>query len=94
MYYELTKEQYKKYEKEFKKTYVGKMSFIKCMAILGITVFFLAIILFFPYVEGSNEALMLELSCYIIVSACLVCEALLGLNYKNELKDYIQSQKK
>ena len=94
MYYELTKEQYKKHEKAFRKTYVGKMSYLKCMALLGIAIFFLAMILFVPYVESSNESLVVELSCYIIVSACVVCEAMMGLNYKNELKEYIQSQKK
>ncbi len=94
MYYELTKEQYKKKEKEFRKTYVGKTSYLKCMALLGISVFFLAIILFIPSIEGNETSMVLELACYIIISACLVCEAMMGLNYKSELKDYILSQKK
>ncbi|MBP5678710.1 MAG: hypothetical protein J6X28_02650 [Bacilli bacterium] len=93
MYYQLTKEQYKKYGTEFRKTYVGKNYFITCMLLGAIAVIMLIIMLLLPNID-PNATEITDLTYFVVVSALLICEANIGLQYKRELKDFIQSKEK
>ena len=94
MYFNLTKEQHKKYEKEFRKTYVGKKMFI---------VYIITLVMFTLTTFG-----VLSLNCFTntkeilerVVPICFLALVFLVLVvyyeklYYYELKDYIKYKKK
>ena len=95
MYYNLTKEKYKKYEGEFKKTYIGNRKYIKKM--ISLAVFMLFVIDLFigiisiNFCEEVNNLVpdmngLFSLAGIIITGICTV---IVSIDYENSLKDYI-----
>lgn len=94
MYYDLTKEQYKKYEKKFKKTYVGKEYFQAYLtSAIGTLIFaFVA-----GFVYGYTEVVTLNDMAYlfgftVIAIGCGLECVLWHTQYRKELKNYILSK--
>ena len=100
MYYKLNKEQYKKNEGEFKKTYVGNRKYIKKM--ISFVAFMLFIIdLFIGMIsinlgENANDLIpdmngLFSLAGIIITGICTV---IVSVDYEKSLKDYIMCKSK
>lgn len=99
MYYKLNKEEYKKYEGEFKKTYVGNRKYMKRMISFAVFMLFALDILiglisinlgenvndFIPNMNG-----LFSLAGIIITGICTV---IVSIDYENSLKDYINYKK-
>lgn len=94
MYYELTKEQLKKYEKNFRKTYIGKQYFLSYFITALIALFFLIDILVSTFFDGGN-IVDLESLCYLFIMLSFIIGTILAkLTYDKEFKEYILSQNK
>lgn len=93
MYYNLTKEKYKKYEAEFKKTYVGSQCY-KSMVSLYFGFIFLLLLIMFDYFLDSIDKVKFVLDVFsicdfIILFIVGIASFFQYLEYKREVKDYI-----
>lgn len=96
MYYDLTKEQYKKYEKKFKKTYVGKEYFQAYLtSAIGTLVFAFITGFMYGYIEEVtlNDMSILFAFVFIAIGCGIEC-VLWHIQYRKELKNYILSDNK
>ena len=94
-YYDLTKEQYKKFEKEFKKLYVSKQytNAQLVSGIIGCILWGLAGgIIGYNSIEAIQVGLN-EIALFFIGGSCLLESFLLQIEYKKELKNYIIEKK-
>ena len=93
MYYNLTKEKYKKYEGEFKKTYVGSQCYKSMISLyFGFIFMFLLIILdyFLDSLDKVKFALDVFSICdFIVLFIVGIASFFQYLEYKREVKDYI-----
>ena len=96
MYFDLTKKQFKEYEKKFRKTYIGKKIFTEYVLVTVFACLVCLPILFLDLFSNSfttNEIRLIISTCFIglmLFFGDLYYEKL----YYLELKDYIKSQKK
>ena len=93
MYYNLTKEKYKKYEAEFKKTYVGSQCY-KSMVSLYFGFIFLLLLIMFDYFLDSIDKVKFALDVFsicdfIVLFIVGIASFFQYLEYKREVKDYI-----
>ncbi len=93
MYYNLTKEKYKNYEAEFKKTYVGSQCY-KSMVSLFFGFIFLLLLIMFDYFLDSIDKVKFVLDVFsicdfIILFIVGIASFFQYLEYKREVKDYI-----
>lgn len=96
MYYKLTKEQYKKYEADYKKTYVGSQCY-KSMISLYFGFIFLVFIAMFDCFLDSIDKVEFSLNVFnicdfIIIFIVGIASFFQYLEYKREVKDYIISK--
>ena len=98
MYYKLTKEQYKKYESEFKKTYVGCTLFKKWL--ISYIVFLVFVFeIFFSFIIDyiDNSPLVIDaMDIFYLVGILIIgiVTSLYRLEYRKEVKDYITNSNK
>lgn len=86
-YYDLTKEEYKKFEKEFNTTYVGKQIFN-----YRFTGWLIGLISYVPvlYTSIKTDLISLYDLIYLFIgSICLLLSVLVHIYYRKELKKYI-----
>lgn len=96
MYYDLTETEYKKYEKEFKKTYIGKQYNITRLSTKTIGC---VLCLICGFILGYNsietfKVTLNEFLLFFLGSFCLLLDFLCDLEYKKELKNYIIEKNK
>ena len=98
VYYNLTKEEYKKKEADFKKTYMGNRKYMK--KLISFIVFLLFIIdLLIGFISANfseettslviNMNLLFSLSGFILIGICTV---MVNVDYENSLKEYVNSK--
>ena len=94
MYYDLTKKEYTKYEKEFKKTYIGRKYFLSYLiSYIFASFFFLGInvwILLDPNIISTSE--IGQLACILVMVSFLIGGTVIWTHYMGELKGYIISK--
>ena len=93
VYYNLTKEKYKKYEAGFKKTYVGSQCY-KSMVSLYFGFIFLLLLIMFDYFLDSIDKVKFALDVFsicdfIVLFIVGIASFFQYLEYKREVKDYI-----
>jgi len=95
MYYKLKKEEYLEYEQKFKQTYVGKQIFSARLtqAIIG-TLFWG--ISGFSIGYNSTESFQISFNNFVFLfigGLLLIASVLWHIEYRRELKDYINKEK-
>ena len=96
MYYDLTKKEYNKYEKEFKKTHVGRKYYLSYLiSYIFAPFFFLGInvwILLDPRIVATGE--VGQLACILVMVSFLIGGTVIWTHYMEELKGYIMYKTK
>lgn len=96
MYYELTKEKYKEYNRKFKKTYVGKGYYLGYLLFYIVAIFLLAEIQIMPIVDSTYITTSIELTdlcILLLVPTLFIGGVMIELQYRKELKEYIKNEK-
>ena len=99
MYYKVTKEQYKKHEGDFKKTYVGNRKYMKKMT--SFVAFMLFIIdVFIGIISinlgGNANDLIPDLNGLLSLAGIIItgiCTVIVSFDYENNLREYINCKK-
>jgi len=93
VYYDLTKQEYKKHESEFKKKYIGKTLFTRWLASYIVFIVFVFEIVFGLILDYINNIpIKLDMvDIFYIVGILLIgiITVLYQIEYRKELKDYI-----
>lgn len=96
MYYNLTKKEYKEFEKKFNKTYIGRQLYIGVITslIFGCILFAIA-----GYDMGYRsveyfEITLLDIALFMVGGFSLIENALKQSEYRRELKQYILEKNK
>lgn len=94
MYYKLTKKQFKKYEKEFKKTYIGKRYYYSYLVSYIIApIFFLGMMIWL--ILNPTEVYSMDitqLTFVLVMVSFLIGGTIIWIHYMKELKGYIMSK--
>lgn len=98
MYYNLTKEEYRKKEFKFKKTYVGNRKYMqKMISFIVFLLFLIDLLINFITANISEEItaltidmnLLFSLTGFILIGICTV---IFNIDYENSLKEYINNK--
>lgn len=95
-YYDLTKEEYKKFEKQFKKTYIGQQFFNVRLGqtIIGCILWGLAGGIIGYYSVEELTVTLPEFTLLFVGGICLLASVLWHIQYRKELKKYIIEKNK
>lgn len=97
VYYDLTKEEYKKKECDFKKTYVGKYMFTKWLISYIVFLVFIVEILFSVitvYIDNVQYKLdIIDIFYLVAILLIGIITVLYQIEYRKELKDFINIKK-
>lgn len=96
MYYDLTKAEYQKFEKQFKKTYIGQQFFY---ARLGVTILGCILWGIAGGIVGYNsvetfQVRLGDFTLFFIGGLCLLESVLWHIEYRKELEKYIIEKNK
>lgn len=91
MYYTLTKKQFNKYEREFRKTYIGKKYYRSYLVSYIISpLFFLGMMLWTILNPNASDYMdMTRLTYVLVMVSFLIGGTIIWIHYMRELKGYI-----
>lgn len=98
MYYDLTKEEYKKYSKKFRKTYVGKRRLMDKIVYSILSVYFL-LVFGIDYIIADIKEIDYKITyenilLLIIIVLFTSLEVISKILYDKELKEFINTKRK
>lgn len=95
MYYNLSKQKFNKYEKEFRKTYVGRIGYFSYLSNYLLSLLFLLGMNIWMFLKpGEIRNLdMCQLTYVFVMTAFIICGSIFWVFYMKELKEYIISKK-
>ena len=94
MYYELTRKEYKKYNKEFRNTCIGRNYRITYLSYYIVAIIMLIETFVSSICENSYTLELGDLAFILIMASFIICGTNIWLKYESELKEYILKQKK
>lgn len=91
MYYNLTKKQFRKYEKEFRKTYIGRKYYRSYLISYIVSpIFFLGMMLWLVLNPNNYYSMdMTSLTYVLVMVSFLIGGTIIWIHYMRELKGYI-----
>ena len=96
MYYNLTKKEYKEFEKKFNKTYIGRQLYIGVITslIFGCILFAIAGYDIGYRAVEAFEITLLDIALFMVGGFSLIENVLKQAEYRRELKQYILEKNK
>ena len=94
MYYDLTKKEFNKYEKEFKKTHIGSRYYISYVISYVFALLFFAGMNVWMILENSASIDISLITIVLVIISFLIGGTVIWIQYMKELKGYINSKLK
>ncbi len=94
MYYTMSKKQYRKYEKEFRKTYVGRQYYVYYLASYIFTLLFFLGINVWMMLDSNTTIDWSRLTCVLVMISFLIGGTIIWVHYMRELKEFIMAKEK